>query len=193
MTKTLILMFHPDPARSRANAALAAAARELAGVDVVDMQALYPTGAIDVAAEVARLLAADRLVLQFPVQWYSTPPLMKAWADAVLTHMFYVAYEAEGRRLEGTPVMIAATAGNVMGAYAPGGSNLLPLADLLAPWRATANRCGLAWAAPFFVYEADRLGAEALGLAGQRYAQRLRHWHDTPSPAIAAGGRRAPW
>ncbi len=193
MTDTLILMFHPDPGRSRANAALAGAARELAGVEVVDMQALYPTGAIDVPAEVARLLAADRLVLQFPVQWYSTPPLMKAWADAVLTHMFYVAYEAEGQRLEGTPVMIAATAGNVMGAYAPGGRNLLPLAELLAPWRATANRCGLAWTAPFFVYEADRLGAEALGLAAQRYVQRLRRWNDTRSLPAVSAGPRAQW
>ena len=33
----------------------------------------------------------------------------QAWADAVLTHMFYIAHETEGRRLEGRPVMIAAT------------------------------------------------------------------------------------
>lgn len=28
--------------------------------------------------EAARLLAADRLVFQFPIQWYSTPALLKA-------------------------------------------------------------------------------------------------------------------
>lgn len=187
MPRTLILKFHPAPARSRANAALAAAAAELADVEVVDMQALYPSGEVDIGTEVARLLTARRLVLQFPVQWYSVPPLMKAWADAVLTHMYYIAYEAEGRRLEGTPLMIAATAGNVMGSYAPEGGNLLPLADLLAPWRATANRCGLPWMPPFFVYEADRLGPEALGLAGQRYARRLRDWNDAPVGPIRAG------
>jgi putative NADPH-quinone reductase len=114
---------------------------------------------------------------------------MKAWADAVLTHMFYVAYEAQGRRLEGTPLLIAATAGNVMGSYAPDGQNLLPLADLLAPWRATAHRCGLPWMQPFFVYEADRLGPEALGLAGQRYARRLRDWNGAGVGPIRAGTR----
>lgn len=193
MTKTLILNFHPAPRRSRANAALAAAARELPDVDVVDMQALYPTAEIDIAAEVARLLAAGRLVLQFPVQWYSTPPLMKAWADAVLTHMYYIAYETEGRLLEGTPVMLAATAGNVMGSYAADGQNLLPLADLLAPWRATANRCGLVWTQPFFVYEADKVGPEALGLAGQRYARRLREWTATRGAPAGMRARGARW
>ncbi len=191
MSKTLILLFHPDLRRSRANAALAAAAAELPAVEVVDMQARYPSGTVDVAAEVARLEAADRLVLQFPVQWYSTPPLMKAWADAVLTHMYYIAYEAEGRLFEGTPVMLAATAGNVMGSYAADGQNLLPLADLLAPWRATAHRCGLPWADPFFVYEADRLGPEALGLAGQRYVRRLRDFGDAAAlPAALRAGAR---
>ena len=45
--------------------------------------------------EAAGLLSADRIVLQFPIQWYSTPPLLKAWQHAVLTRMYYVAYESE--------------------------------------------------------------------------------------------------
>ncbi|MFC3126568.1 NAD(P)H-dependent oxidoreductase [Pseudoroseomonas globiformis] len=73
MTETLILMCHPDYARSRANLALAGAARDVRGVEVVHLDALYPEGRIDAAAEAARLIAARRIVLQFPVQWYSTP------------------------------------------------------------------------------------------------------------------------
>lgn len=42
MTKTLILLFHPDLKRSKANAALAGAAAKLDGVEVADMQAAYP-------------------------------------------------------------------------------------------------------------------------------------------------------
>lgn len=34
----------------------------------------------------------------FLIQWYSTPPLLKAWQDAVLTRMYYIAYESEGRQ-----------------------------------------------------------------------------------------------
>lgn len=178
MSKTLILMFHPDLSRSKANAALAAAAGKLDGVEIVDMQALYPAGQIDVGAEIRRLLSADRLVLQFPIQWYSTPPLFKSWQDAVLTRMFYIAYEAEGRRLEGTPLLVAATAGNVPEAYAPTGMNLFPLEELLSPLRATANRCGLPWSRPFLLYQADKLDADALVVAGRRYAQALRQWRE---------------
>jgi len=174
MSKTLILVFHPDLSRSKANAALAAAAARLPDVEIVDMQALYPAGIIDVDAEVRRLLTADRIVLQFPVQWYSTPPLLKAWQDAVLTRMFYIAYESEGRRLEGTPLMVAATAGNVPEAYTASGVNLFPLADLMRPLQSTASRCGLPWSEPFIVYQANRLSAGDLGEAGQCYAEALR-------------------
>lgn len=178
--KTLVLLFHPDLTRSKANAALALAARSVPGVEVVDMQALYPDNRIDMArdgaGEAARLLSADRIVLQFPVQWYSTPPLLKAWQDAVLTRMFYMAYEAEGRRLKGVPILIAATAGNTPEAYASTGQNLLPLAELLSPLRATAYRCCLPWADPFLLYRADKLDETELAAAAGRYAARLREW-----------------
>lgn len=175
MTQALILSFHPDRRLSKANAALLAAARALPGVEAVDMGALYPDGAVDTEAEVARLLAAQRLVLQFPVQWYATPPLLKAWQDTVLTRMFYIRPE-EGARLRGLPVMLAATAGNVPQAYGPGGTNLFPLEELLRPLQATAHRCGMAWSRPFLLYQANRLAADDLAAAGGAYAAHLRRW-----------------
>lgn len=174
MSQTLILLFHPHFEGSRANRALIDAARAVPGLTVADVHALYPDGRIDADAEVARLTEADRIVLQFPVQWYSTPPLLKAWQDTVLTRMFYLAYETEGARLAGRPLMVAATAGNVETAYAPTGANLFPLAELLRPLQATAHRCALAWADPFLVYDTRRADMEALAAAGRRYASRLR-------------------
>lgn len=182
MTKTLILLFHPDLTRSRANRAMADAAAALPGVEVVNMTAVAPDGLDlyrDGEAEAARLLTSDRIVLQFPLQWYSTPPLLKAWQDAVLTRMFYLVYEAEGRRLEGTPLMIAATAGNIPEAYSHGGSNLMPMVDLLAPLRATAHRCGLVWSEPFLVYRADKLTPDELAAAATDYCAALSDWIET--------------
>lgn len=179
MTKTLILLFHPDLTHSKANVVLAAAAAKLTGAEVVDMQAIYPDG-IDLSKdgerEALRLLESDRIVLQFPIQWYSTPPLLKAWQDAVLTRMFYIAYESEGRMLEGTPLMVAATAGNVSDAYRTGGRNMFTMNALLAPLQATAHRCGLPWAEPFVLYQADKLSAEALDAAAADYAAALKRW-----------------
>lgn len=76
MSKTLVLIFHPELARSRANAALRGAIADIDGVDAVDVSALYPDGDID--AEVRRLRDADRIVLQFPVHWYGAPPRLQA-------------------------------------------------------------------------------------------------------------------
>jgi len=188
MPRTLVLMFHPDPARSKANAALARAAATLPGVEVIDMQAACPDGLDlyrDGAAEAARLLAADRIVLQFPVQWYSTPPLLKAWQDAVLTRMFYIHYDAEGRHLEGTPLMIAATAGNLPEAYRPGGANMFGMNDLFAPLRATAHRCALQWAEPFILYRAGDLSPAQLEQAAAGYAEALARWIATPAHQAA--------
>ncbi len=175
-TDTLILVFHPSLARSKANAALASVATTVPGVQVVDMQALYPDGVIDTDREVARLLSAERIVLQFPIYWYSTPPLLKAWQDAVLTRMYYVAYEAEGRRLEGTPVLVATTAGNQPEAYTATGRNLFPLETLLSPLEATAHRCGLPWARPFLVYRSNVLTETERAEAATAYRARLVEW-----------------
>lgn len=197
MPRTLILLFHPELAHSRANVALVEAAARLPGVEVVDLHALYPDGRIDADAEVARLLSADRIVLQFPLQWYSTPPLLKAWQDLILTRMFYIDYATEGRRLEGKPILLAVTAGNAAEAYASGGRNLYPLTDLLRPLEVTANRCGLPWSEPFIVFEANKLEASRLEREGVRYAERLRAWIEPPAPAAPSpvggrGSRRLP-
>ena len=191
--KTLILVFHPALARSKANAALAAAAAALPDTDVVDMQALYPDGVVDTDREVARLLAADRIVLQFPIYWYSTPPLLKAWQDAVLTRMYYIAYETEGRRLKGTPILVVATAGNQPEAYSPTGRNLFPLETLLSPLQATAYRCGLPWASPFLVYRSGVLNDAERGEAATHFAARIEAWRrETPGrPAATVETERA--
>ena len=191
MPKTLILLFHPRFAHSKANRALCAAAATVPGVEIADLYACYPDGAIDVDAEVRRLRDADRIVFQFPVQWYAMPALLKAWQDAVLTRMFYLAYDTEGRTLEGKPLLVAATAGNVPQAYTPAGVNLFPLAELLRPLQATAHRCGLPWTEPFLLFEAGKLGSDALAAAGERYAARLGQWDvgcgtDAPSRCRAA-------
>ena len=182
MPRTLILVFHRNLAESRANAALAGAARALPGVEVVDMQARYPDGRIDMftdaADDSAMLLGADRIVLQFPIHWYSTPALLKAWQDAVLTRMYYIASDTEGDRLAGTPLMIAATAGNVPEAYRRGGQNHYTIDEILTPLKATAHRCGLPWHPPHLLFDAEGLCDDALAVAAEGYRAALRGFID---------------
>jgi putative NADPH-quinone reductase len=185
MSKTLVLIFHPHLARSRANAALFAAIKDIPGVEVVDMQQAYPDGAIDVDMEVKRLLAADRIVLQFPLQWYSIPALLRTWQDTVLTRMYYLSYAQEGRQLEGKPLLVAVTAGNRPEAYSSEGVNLFPLEVLLQPLQAMANRCGLPWSTPYLVYSANQLDNEALAANGKQYARRIQRWIDAATDTVS--------
>lgn len=177
MTQTLILLFHPNIEKSTANAALQAAARTISGAQVVDIQARYPDGVIDMAvdgkAEARALLEANRIVLQFPIQWYSTPALLKAWQDAVLTRMYYVHADTEGNKLAGTPLMVAATAGNTAAAYSRGGSNYFTIDEILVPLKAIAHRCGLPWHSPHLVFRADKLEPAELAAARASYVYAL--------------------
>ena len=40
----------------------------------------------DVAAEIAKVLAADRIVLHFPLWWFAPPAILKGWFDRVFAH-----------------------------------------------------------------------------------------------------------
>ncbi|MDP8918934.1 MAG: NAD(P)H-dependent oxidoreductase [Pseudomonadota bacterium] len=173
MPKTLILVAHPQMAASRANKALLAAVWWRPGIEILDLYDSSPDGQIDVDAQVHHLIRADRIVLQFPMQWYSTPPLLKEWQDQVLTRMVYLAFENEGRLLRGKSLMAAVTAGAPEQAYTPEGSNRFSIAELLKPLEATAHRCGLQWQEPFVVYDSRDASDEALAQAGEHYADRV--------------------
>ncbi|WP_258875145.1 NAD(P)H-dependent oxidoreductase [Paenibacillus sp. VMFN-D1] len=45
----------------------------------------YPNENIDFKHEQELLRSHDRIVFQFPLYGYSTPPLMKMWVDEVFT------------------------------------------------------------------------------------------------------------
>ena len=84
----LLVLAHPALERSRANRALAKAAKGLSGVTFKDLYEAYPDFAVDIETEQTDLIAHDVVALQFPLFWYSTPALMKEWLDLVWLHGF---------------------------------------------------------------------------------------------------------
>jgi putative NADPH-quinone reductase len=173
---TQLLMFHDRPERSRTNRVLLDAVGAIQDITITDMGALYKyPNEIDVDIESARLLSADRLFLQFPIHWYSTPVLLKAWQDQVLTRMYYID-TAQGEQLNNLPFMVCATAGNFESAYTADGTNGYPLEDLLRPLQATAHRCGWIWADPFLLYRSNKMDDAELGRAAEDYARRVAQW-----------------
>ncbi len=147
---TLVLLSHPTLARSRANVRLVEAIRDLPGVEVRHLEALYADGRIDIAAEQAAAARADRIVFQFPLYWYSTPPMLKRWQDEVLA--FGWSYGPGGTALKGKTLQAVLTAGGPDSSYAHGGYNGFPMRELLRPLEATANLMGMTFAEPLVLY-----------------------------------------
>ena len=169
--KTLVLVFHPDMMASRVNRALAEQAERLGGDIVVRrMYDIYPDFHIDVAAEQQALTAADRIVLQFPMYWFSTPPLLKKWEDDVLTYGW--AYGSTGKALAGKELLIACSPGSTE--YGREGNYIYTVHELLRPLQATAYFCSLTYLEPFVTLGAMAISDDDLTQRAEDYAATLK-------------------
>ena len=167
----LVLYAHSRPHLSRVNRKLAAAAQALPQVSVHDLYEAYPDFYIDVAAEQARLAAADVVVFLHPIQWYSMPALLKEWVDAVLQAGW--AYGKDGRALAGKTWWLVATTGSPAEAYATDGEHGRPFDDYLHGVRQSAQLCGMHWEAPLILHGAHMVGEEAVQAHLQAFLARL--------------------
>jgi len=136
---------------------MAAAASALDGITFVDLYGEYPRMKIDVDREQERLLANDVVVMQFPLMWYSTPPILKEWQDLVLEHGF--AYGHEAKFLAGKLLAPVISAGGPEASYHADGYNNFDLRTLLTPLEQTANLCQFTFLSPYVLFGSLSLGA----------------------------------
>lgn len=187
MANVLVIYAHPGQRFSRANRAMAQAARAVGGLSFVDLYAEYPRYDIDVEREQARLLAHDVIVFQFPLYWYSTPSLLKEWQDLVLQYGF--AYGSEGKALAGKTMALAITTGGPETAYAPGGHNNHDLRAFLVPLQQTAALCQMHFADPFVLFGALAAKQDPdLAEHAAAYARYLTAIRDDTAPLADTGG-----
>ena len=154
MKKTLVIVAHPDIARSTVNRTWA---RALAAQDscytIHELYATYPDGKIDIAREQALVEAHGGIVFQFPVYWFNCPPLLKQWFDDVLTYGW--AYGSSGRAFAGRKTGIAVSLGAPAEDYRPNGAVGYGLDDVLRPFELTARYCNADWQPPFAFHTID--------------------------------------
>ncbi len=143
----LVLFAHPALELSRVNRRLLRAVEEAEGVTLHDLYEVYPDFDVVAEEEQRRLLAADIVVMQFPLYWYSTPALLKQWQDLVLEHGW--AYGRGGDALHGKTLVCAITTGGRAEAYGSAGYNRFTLREFLRPLEQTARLCGMRFLAPF--------------------------------------------
>ncbi|MEM6279365.1 MAG: NAD(P)H-dependent oxidoreductase [Verrucomicrobiota bacterium] len=171
MKKTLVLFAHPALEQSRANSALLERICDLDHVTIHDLYAEYPDFLINVDKEQALLEEHDRIVLQHPFFWYSSPAILKEWFDLVLEYGW--AYGEEGQALEGKTVLTALTTGGGKTAYCSEGHNVYAIEEFLRPMEQTARLCHMKYEKPFVVYGSLALTAEELAEAASEYREIL--------------------
>ncbi|WP_145027768.1 NAD(P)H-dependent oxidoreductase [Paenibacillus sp. Y412MC10] len=176
--KTMVIVSHPDLSKSKANRALLEALPKHTDIHVRDLYQEYPDWQIDADREKQLLLAYDRIILQFPFYWYSSPPLLKKWFDDVLTPGW--AYGPGGEHLKGKEFIVVTTAGGTDKSFQAGGDNWFTISELLKPIHLTIAHCHGTFLPPFVVYDANRASQEQLKAEGIRYAEYIQ----TPSPVL---------
>ncbi len=186
-----LLAAHPDWRASRVNRRLLDAARALPSggdgphIDIQDLYANYPDYHIDVAAEQARMEAADVLVLLHPVQWYSMPALQKLWLDEVLTYGWaFGAVSAQtdeaaptgapGTALRGKALWLVLTTAGPQESYQQDSYNRYPFEAFLPPYAQTAALCGMRFVPPLVLHGAHSAGKDEVLAHIDLFRQRLQ-------------------
>ena len=149
MTNVLIVSGHPRLGDdSLANKTIVEELTSLIPGAVVDqLDELYPDYRIDVAAEQAKLAAADVIVLQYPLWWYGWPSLLQKWVEDVFVRGF--SHGSSGTALHGKKLVVSVTTGASQAYYAP---DSVDFNDLLTPAKATCALTGMEFAGSLPLY-----------------------------------------
>ena len=108
MKKTLIILAHPDLTRSMANKKLKQEVEKNTDIIIHNIYEEYPNGKINLEKEL-------NLILQFPMQWFNCPSLLKEWIDTVFMAAHF--NENEEKILANKKIGLAITTGGVKEIY----------------------------------------------------------------------------
>jgi len=136
MKKTLVVVSHPHINESVLNKRWIEELEKYPDLFTVhQLYKAYPDGVIDIAKEQALIEAHENLVLQFPVYWFNSPPLLKQWLDDVFTYGW--AYGSSADKLKQKRIMLAVSAGIKAHDFSESGRYKHSLREVLYPFEIT--------------------------------------------------------
>jgi NAD(P)H dehydrogenase (quinone) len=142
----------------------------------------------DVEEEQRKILAADAVILQFPLWWFSMPAIMKGWVDRVWAYGLAYGYLGAGNAhrygeggFAGKRALLAVAVGGSAADYSARGING-PLEQLLFPiTHGTLFFPGMQVLPTFAVYGAGGIDAPGMAEAAGAWRGRLeRLFEDEP-------------
>lgn len=150
----IIISGHPNLESSKANRTIIEEINLLKPEYEIDrLDSLYPDFNIDVKTEQSKLINANIIVWQFPLQWFSTPAIFKKYLDDVYIHGF--AYGSTGTYLKGKKIILSITAGGAGEEYSYENGYNHPIEDFLFQFVETFNYTNLEYAGFIFSPEMD--------------------------------------
>ncbi|KQX44705.1 MULTISPECIES: NAD(P)H-dependent oxidoreductase [unclassified Paenibacillus] len=151
--RILVIAAHPNVEQSRVNKRWLA---ELRGypdqITVQELYKAYPDYEINVENEQDLIARHDRIVFQFPIQWYSMPSLLKQWLDDVFTTSWL--FGAGGKAVAGKELVLAMSIGGDESSYQSGGLIGYTISELIRPFQAFANQIGMTFLPHYKFYDA---------------------------------------
>jgi len=149
--KTLVIVTHPNIKESVINKRWVEELNKFPDKYVVhQLYEVYPNEKIDVEAEQKLVEQYDKIVFQFPLYWFSSPPLLKKWLDEVLTHGW--AYGSKsGYKFGGKKVALAITAGIDKDEFAANERYKYTIEELTRPFELSFDYIKADYR-PFFAY-----------------------------------------
>jgi len=146
--KTLVILAHPNIEGSRVNQRWKEELLKYPNdITIHEIYKEYPDWNIDVSREQNLLETYDHVILQFPLYWYSYPPLLKKWLDDVFAYGW--AYGSKGDKLKGKKFGLGMSIGDKKENYLPEGSVSFTVDEVIAPFKARTRHVG-AVALPYF-------------------------------------------
>jgi len=142
---------------------------------------------VDIASEQQKLLAADAVILQFPLWWFGMPAILKGWVDRVFAYGLAYGFKGAGNRyrygdggFKGKRALLCVTVGGPTEDYSARGINA-PLEQLLFPiTHGTLFFPGMDVLPTYAVYGAGHITAEDVAAAKATWRLRLeRLFEDT--------------
>ncbi|MGO4220241.1 NAD(P)H-dependent oxidoreductase [Lysobacter sp. TAF61] len=144
----------------------------------------------DIAGEQHKVLAADAVILQFPLWWFSVPAILKGWIDRVWAYGLAYGYRDAGNRyrygdgaFKGKRALLSVTVGGPALDYSERGING-PLDQLLFPiTHGTLFFPGMDVLPTHAIYGTGRMTTESVDAAKAAWRLRLaRLFDEAPIP-----------
>lgn len=171
MKNTLVVFAHPYLEHSNSNVELINFYVRHQHFTLRDLYEEYPDFHIAAFRERKRLRNYERIIFQFPIIWFSIPPLLRLWIDEVFDREWLK--EGVENPLEGKEVFIVVTTGGKERSFSKEGTYKYTIDELISGLIVSLNVFNAEIKNIKVVYEANKLSKKEIILHKREFAELL--------------------